>query len=352
MPPHLFLSKDNISLRSMTTTASSYYVSVGSDDDESFRTGISTSSHTSVTTSGPEDDDDGGGRTRKDQGKISRQQQRRVRINPHPIVYRHNRVDRDQKGRLWYSKEEYDIIWQMNSLIVELFRRGGFKETDDFSMRGLEVVLQQRPSQQGQQDGCPVIATTDRRTLTKDALQAVLFEQYRQATTGKVCVEKLARASKRASRNHRLAAIQRAMEDAIISRAHNKDVEEPNYPSNKMHTSFINNKTYPCGGEVYWDDLMGEMEEDGSSSTIEPELLSCSAATTVAAAAPVINQGRNRGLLRNLSYFSPQKRQSRGVVKPMVGFQMVPFTSPSQSKDTVPVNKMRSAMAALPSVPL
>ena len=81
-----------------------------------------------------------------------------------------DRVEDEDIGSVWYSREEYDIIKARNSLIVKMIKLGQFEEGEEHSSRGLEHKLR---------DGFK-----QRRTNKFNALNAVLEEQDRQYHKG------------------------------------------------------------------------------------------------------------------------------------------------------------------------
>lgn len=97
-----------------------------------------------------------------------------------PQVEEFDRVAEEDVQKLWYSRDEYDIIKARNSLIVKMVKLGEFEEGEDHSARGLEHKLR---------DG-----SRQRKANKYNALNAVLIEQDRQYNRGTMEPKKIAKA--------------------------------------------------------------------------------------------------------------------------------------------------------------
>uniref|UniRef100_A0A7S3P8S8 Uncharacterized protein n=1 Tax=Amphora coffeiformis TaxID=265554 RepID=A0A7S3P8S8_9STRA len=86
--------------------------------------------------------------------------------------------DEEMALRMWYSRDEYDIIKARNSLIVKMMKTGHFKESEEHTFRGLEHKLKEGFRQ--------------RRANKFNGLNAVLEEQDRQYAKGITIPEAIA----------------------------------------------------------------------------------------------------------------------------------------------------------------
>ena len=67
--------------------------------------------------------------------------QRSVDFTEDSTIVEIEKLDAIERDRVWYSKDEYDIIKSRNSLIVKMMKKGNFTENDEHSFRGLEHKL-------------------------------------------------------------------------------------------------------------------------------------------------------------------------------------------------------------------
>lgn len=115
-------------------------------------------------------------------------------------VVEYEGVDEEERGEVWYQREEYDIIKSRNSLIVKMMKAGSFEESEEHTFRGLEHKLK---------EGFKI-----RRNNKFNALNAVLEEQDRQYDRGQVDQEVIAKAYRRVSLNAKESAFVLATCDA------------------------------------------------------------------------------------------------------------------------------------------
>lgn len=121
-------------------------------------------------------------------------------VGDKPKTHEFDCLDEDEKGEVWYSRDEYDIIKARNSLIVKMMKSGAFEENTEQSFRGLEHKLKEGFRQ--------------RRENKFNALNAVLEVQDRQYDKGQTCQEVIAQAYRRVSLNAKESAFMLGCRDA------------------------------------------------------------------------------------------------------------------------------------------
>jgi hypothetical protein len=150
----------------------------------------------------------GGGGLKKNNNNKNRVKRRHsVDFVSHAHIVEIEKVSSDEsvKEEMWYSKEEYELIKTRNSLVVKMMKNGQFRESDEFSLRGLEHRL--KPGMR------------ERADHKFGGLNAVLIEQDRQyAKSGKISnLDSIAFKYTQASHDAKDSAVCNALLDAAAS---------------------------------------------------------------------------------------------------------------------------------------
>jgi hypothetical protein len=150
----------------------------------------------------------GGGGLKKNNNNKNRVKRRHsVDFVSHADIVEIEKVSSDEsvKEEMWYSKEEYELIKTRNSLVVKMMKNGQFRESDEFSLRGLEHRL--KPGMR------------ERADHKFGGLNAVLIEQDRQyAKSGKISnLDSIAFKYTQASHDAKDSAVCNALLDAAAS---------------------------------------------------------------------------------------------------------------------------------------
>jgi len=107
-------------------------------------------------------------RKKQKKRKIPRKTNAVVQFDTHRRVYKIPR--HDEPGRIWYSVAEYQSIFTRDSLILALQKGGVFRESDDYTFRGLERHLSKKRIKSRRAAAVAAVLEAQRDTPVKDWL--------------------------------------------------------------------------------------------------------------------------------------------------------------------------------------